>query len=327
VKKVVFKILKITLPLLLGFFLIYYSYTQFTDLERDKIYSYLLEANYAWILLSLVFAFLSHLSRAWRWNYMLETLGTTPKFITNVMAIGAGYAMNLVIPRSGEISRAAIINRSDQVPMDKAIGTIIAERVLDLIVLLIITAVAILTAGDAIINFFKTRLDDAFAKAELSKILLYIGIFLVLVILIVFISRRIQLFNRLKSFILGMKEGFMTIWTMKKKWWYFLHTLFIWGMYLLMFYVSIFAIPGIEAIPTSAILCAFVAGSFAVAFTNGGFGAYPYFIAQVLLVFGVSETLGTSFGWILWLSQTILVLVYGLLSLLLLSLKGSLSGK
>jgi uncharacterized protein (TIRG00374 family) len=327
VKKVIFKILKIALPLLLGFFLIYYPYNQFTHLERDKIYSYLLEANYAWIILSVVFAFLSHLSRAWRWNYMLETLGATPKFITNVMAIGAGYAMNLIIPRSGEISRAAIVNRSDQVPMNKAIGTIIAERVLDLIILLIITAVAILTAGDAIVNFFKTRIDDAFAGAEPTKILLYSGIFLVLVILIVFISRRIQLFNRLKSFILGMKEGFMTIWTMKKKWWYFLHTIFIWGMYLLMFYVSIFAIPGIKTIPVSAILCAFVAGSFAVAFTNGGFGAYPYFIAQVLLVFGVSEPLGTSFGWILWLSQTILVLIYGSLSLLLLSLKGSLSGK
>ncbi|WP_292891317.1 lysylphosphatidylglycerol synthase transmembrane domain-containing protein [Nonlabens sp.] len=326
-KKLIFKILKIALPLLLGFFLIYYSYNQFTDLERDKIYSYLLDADYTWIVLSVILAFLSHLSRAWRWNYMLETLGASPKFITNIMAIGAGYAMNLIIPRSGEISRAAIVNRSDQVPMDKAIGTIIAERVLDLIVLLIITAVAILTAGDAIINFFKAHLNSAFAKAEPSKILLYSGIFIVLVFLIIFISRRIQLFNRLKSFILGVKEGFVTIWTMKKKWWYFFHTLFIWVMYVLMFYVSTFAIPGIGNIPLSALLCAFVAGSFAVAFTNGGFGAYPYFIAQVLLIFGISEPLGTSFGWILWLSQTLLVLVYGSLSLLLLSVKGSLSGK
>ncbi|WP_292901705.1 lysylphosphatidylglycerol synthase transmembrane domain-containing protein [Nonlabens sp.] len=326
-KKLIFKILKIALPLLLGFFLIYYSYNQFTDLERDKIYSYLLDADYTWIVLSVILAFLSHLSRAWRWNYMLETLGASPKFITNIMAIGAGYAMNLIIPRSGEISRAAIVNRSDQVPMDKAIGTIIAERVLDLIVLLIITAVAILTAGDAIINFFKAHLNSAFAKAEPLKILLYSGIFIVLVFLIIFISRRIQLFNRLKSFILGVKEGFVTIWTMKKKWWYFFHTLFIWVMYVLMFYVSTFAIPGIGNIPLSALLCAFVAGSFAVAFTNGGFGAYPYFIAQVLLIFGISEPLGTSFGWILWLSQTLLVLVYGSLSLLLLSVKGSLSGK
>ncbi|MEO9952443.1 lysylphosphatidylglycerol synthase transmembrane domain-containing protein [Nonlabens sp.] len=326
-KALAFKIIKVALPLLLGFFLIYISYNQFTDEEREKVYSYLLEANYAWIALAVTFAFLSHLSRAWRWNYMLETLGKKPKFITNVMAIGAGYAMNLIIPRSGEISRAAIINRSDHIPMDKAIGTIIAERVLDLIILLIITATAILSAGDAIIGFFKDHLDSAFAKADPVKATLYLAIFLLIIILIIFISRKLQLFNKVRGFILGMKEGFMTIWTMKKKWLYFFHTLFIWSMYLVMFYVSIYAIPGIETIPISAILCAFVAGSFAVAFTNGGFGAYPYFIAQVLLVFGISEPLGTSFGWILWLSQTMLVLVYGLISLLLLSLRGSLSSK
>ena len=111
---------------------------------------------------------------------------------------------------------------------------------------------------------------------------------------------------------------------MEKKWWYLLHTLFIWFMYLLMFYVSIFALPGTSNIPLAAILCAFVAGSFAVAFTNGGFGAYPLFIAAVLLLFGVPETLGASFGWILWISQTLLVLAYGMLSFIMLSIKQTL---
>jgi uncharacterized protein (TIRG00374 family) len=327
VKKTVFKILKITLPLFLGFFLIYFSYHQFSEQELDKIYSYLLGADYNWIILSIFFAFLSHLSRAWRWNYMLETFGKPPKFITNVMAIGAGYAMNLIIPRSGEISRAAIVNRSDQVPMDKAIGTIIAERVLDMIMLLLIAAAAIFTAGDDIIDFFKIRLESAFAKAEPTKLFIFLLILLALIILIVFLSKRFKLFSKIKGFILGMKEGFMTIWTMKKKWLYFLHTLFIWSMYLTMFYVSIYAIPGTTSMSISAVLCSFVAGSFAVAFTNGGLGAYPLLISEVLQIFGFSSDLGTAFGWILWLSQTLLVLVYGSLSLLLLSLKGSVSRK
>lgn len=256
---------------------------------------------------------------------MLETIGQPPKFITNVMAIGAGYAMNLIIPRSGEISRAAIVNRSDQVPMDKAIGTIIAERVLDMIMLLLIAATAIFTAGDEIISFFKRRLESAFAKADPTKLFIFLLIFIVLVILIVFISKRINLFSKIKGFVLGMKEGFMTIWTMKKKWLYLFHTLFIWGMYLMMFYVSIYAIPGTTSMSVSAVLCSFVAGSFAVAFTNGGLGAYPLLISEVLQIFGFSGDLGTAFGWILWLSQTLLVLVYGSFSLLLLSLKGSVS--
>lgn len=326
-KKATIQLLKIILPLALGVFLIYISYSQFTTAELDEIASYLANANYSWIALSTLLAFLSHLSRAWRWNYMLETIGKKPQFITNIMAIGAGYAMNLIIPRSGEISRAAIVNRTDQVPMDKAIGTIIAERVLDFIILLIITAVAALTAGAAVISFFKDGLYSAFAKAEPSKILLYLTITILVLIVLRFIFKRINFFYKIKGFITGMKEGFMTIWNMKKKEWYIAHTLFIWGMYLAMFYVSIFAIPGTSGMSVSALLCSFVAGSFAVAFTNGGFGAYPYFIAQVLLIFNIAEPLGTSFGWILWLSQTLLVLVYGLLSFLLLSLKGSVSGK
>jgi uncharacterized protein (TIRG00374 family) len=326
-KKATLQLLKIILPLALGVFLIYISYSQFTTAQLDEIVSYLANADYSWIALSMVLAFLSHLSRAWRWNYMLESIGKKPQFITNIMAIGAGYAMNLIIPRSGEISRAAIVNRTDQVPMDKGIGTIIAERVLDLIILLIISAVAALTAGAAVISFFKDGLYSAFAKAEPSKIFLYLIIVILVLIVLRFIFKRINLFHKIKGFITGMKEGFMTIWNMKKKRWYIAHTFFIWGMYLAMFYVSIFAIPGTSDMSISALLCSFVAGSFAVAFTNGGFGAYPYFIAQVLLIFNIAQPLGTSFGWILWLSQTLLVLVYGLLSFLLLSLKGSVSGK
>ena len=324
-KKTFLKILRITLPLLLGVFIIYYSYNQFTQDQIEEIRSYIVTADYKWVFLSVFLAFLSHLSRAWRWNYMLQAMRYKPSFLTNVIAIGAGYAMNIFIPRSGEVARAAIINRSDQVPVDKALGTIIAERVLDVIMLLLITATAVLSAGNAIIDFFKDNLNSAFAKADTSKLFLYLSIFLLLIVLVVFIAKKVQLIGKIKGFLYGMKEGFMTIWTMKKKWLYLLHTLFIWGMYITMFYVTIYAIPGIASIPLSAILCAFVAGSFAVAFTNGGFGAYPYFIAQVLLIFGIEETLGSSFGWLLWLSQTSLVLVYGLVSLVLLALRGSLS--
>ena len=108
---------------------------------------------------------------------------------------------------------------------------------------------------------------------------------------------------------------------MDKKWLYLFHTLFIWLMYLAMFYVCIFAIPDTDSMPISAVLCAFVAGSFAVAFTNGGLGAYPYLISQVLLFFGYSAVVGTAFGWIVWLSQTALVVVFGLICFVLFSLR------
>lgn len=326
-KELLLKTLKIVAPLALGVFLIYLSFSQFDDDQVTEIKLHITHADYRWIVLGITLALASHLARAWRWNYMLKAIGHQPTFLTNVVAIGTGYAMNLIIPRSGEVARAMIVNRIDNVPVDKAIGTIIAERVLDLIILLIITALAMIVSGDVIFNFFWDHFKYAFAKANTTSLIIYTSITLALCLLGYWLLKRYKPLSSIKLFVIGLKDGFITIWTMDQKWLYLCYTLFIWVMYLLMFYVSIFAIPGTATLSLGAILSAFVAGSFAVAFTNGGFGAYPYFIAQVLLLFGLSQTLGTSLGWILWLSQTALILLYGLVSFMLLSVNNSKSDK
>lgn len=322
-KKAVIKILKVLLPLLLGAFLIFISYNQFTVSQLEEIKSYLRDANYSYIVLGLVFAMLSHLSRAWRWNYMLAALGKKPTFLNNIIAIGSAYAMNLIIPRSGEVTRAVIVNTTDDIPVDKGLGTIIAERVLDFIILLAITATALLTASTELLEFFREGMNSAFAKANPFKIIAILVIIALICVIGIFLLKKLNLMRKVRTFLQGIKDGFTTIWTMEKKWYYLGHTLFIWGMYLLMFYVSIFAIPDTDSMPLSAVLCSFVAGSFAVAFTNGGFGAYPYLISQVLLLFGYSATVGTAFGWIVWLSQTALIIVFGLICFLLFSIRKS----
>jgi hypothetical protein len=180
-----------------------------------------------------------------------------------------------------------------------------------------------LTASSEILGFFKNSLNSAFAKANPIKIVLYLSIFAIIVIAIILLLKKLKLMEKVRNFLLGIKDGFTTIWTMQDKWLYLAHTIFIWGMYLAMFYVCIFAIPDTDSMPISAVLCAFVAGSFAVAFTNGGFGAYPYLISQVLLLFSYSVTVGTAFGWIVWLSQTALVIVFGLVCFLLFSIRKS----
>jgi uncharacterized protein (TIRG00374 family) len=272
-------------------------------------------------------ALLSHLSRAWRWNYMLDSLGFKPSFLTNTTAIGVGYAMNMLIPRSGEVSRAVIVNRTDQVPVDKAFGTIVAERVLDLIALGLIAVTAVVLSGRLLIDFMWVVVSNAFAKANSLKIAVYLIILLVIAIIVRLILKRLRMLDKLKTFLAGLKDGFNTIWTMKKKWLYLAHTIFIWAMYVVMFYVNIFALEATQNLSIAAVLCAFVAGSLAIAFTNGGFGAYPYLVAQVLLLFGLVETAGTSLGWLLWLSQTALVIIYGLISFLILSVVNSRSDK
>lgn len=301
--------------------MIYLSYSQFTSAQLEEIKVYLRDADYSFIALGMLFAMLSHLSRAWRWNYMLAALDKKPTFLNNIIAIGSGYAMNLIIPRSGEVTRAVIVNRTDDIPVDQGLGTIIAERVLDFILLLAITATAMLTASNEILKFFENGLESAFAKANPIKIITYSIILIIIISIGVVLLKKLKLFQKVKGFLAGIKDGFKTIWTMEKKWWYLAHTLFIWFMYLAMFYVCIFAIPDTDSMPISAVLCAFVAGSFAVAFTNGGLGAYPYLISQVLLLFGYSAVVGTAFGWIVWLSQTFLVIIFGLICFLLFSMR------
>lgn len=161
--------------------MIYLSYSQFTSAQLEEIKVYLRDADYSFIALGMLFAMLSHLSRAWRWNYMLAALDKKPTFLNNIIAIGSGYAMNLIIPRSGEVTRAVIVNRTDDIPVDQGLGTIIAERVLDFILLLAITATAMLTASNEILKFFENGLESAFAKANPIKIITY-SIILIIII-------------------------------------------------------------------------------------------------------------------------------------------------
>ena len=134
--------LKIAVPLGLGTFLIYYSYSKFTTQQLVEIATYFKKADYIVISLSIIFGILSHVSRAYRWNFMLEPLGYKPKVLNNFMAVYVAYIMNLLIPRSGEVSRAVVVNKYEGVPFDKAFGTIISERVIDVLFLFGFTAIA-----------------------------------------------------------------------------------------------------------------------------------------------------------------------------------------
>ena len=206
-------------------------------------------------------------------------------------------------------------------------GTIIAERVLDLVVLLGITTTAFLIASTELITMFRSSFNSILEKFSWVYILVTVLAVVGVIFLLSYLLKKTKLYKKLKQFAIGLKEGFATIWTMEKKLLYLLHTLFIWAMYLAMFYVCFYSVSEFQGIAIAPVLSAFVAGSFSVAFINGGFGAYPYLIAQVLSFYGYAETLGTSIGWILWLSQTVLVIVYGAISLLLISSNKSLFSK
>lgn len=307
------KVLKTFIPLLLGVFLCWYAYSQFTEEQLVEIKTKFIDANYFYIGLSVFLGFLSHILRAVRWQLLISPLGYKAKTTNRIMAVFIGYLVNITIPRSGEISRALVINRYDNVPFDRSFGTIISERVIDMILLLLFTLSAFFIQFDLISDFLISRVP-------FKKLAFIAGIGLVLCgggLWLLYKSKNLFA-DKISNFLLGLKEGIFSIIKLKQRKLFIIHTLLIWAMYFLMFYVSFFALSETSTVDLSTILTAFVVGSFAIAFTNGGFGSYPFFIAEILLLFGIPLVIGTAFGWIVWVSQFFMTLFFGGVSFLLL---------
>jgi uncharacterized protein (TIRG00374 family) len=307
------KWLSIFLPLFLGIFLIYYSYNQFSDKDLLEIKKHFKNANYYYLNFSIFIAFLGSASRAYRWKYALEHMGYKTSFANNFMAVSIGYLMNMTVPRSGEISRAVILKKYNGVPFDKAFGTIIAERIVDMVILLGLIIVAFFVQYDIL----KTFILD---KIPLQKLILLmiIGLVLFVAFILVYIYSKLSFILKLKEKISGLKEGILSILHMEKKWSYLGHTFFIWFSYIYMFYIGLLVISETNMLPISAVITSFIVGSVAIAFTNSGFGSYPFLMAKILLFYHISETAGSAFGWIIWTSQMLLLVILGTLSFLLL---------
>ncbi|WP_424492531.1 lysylphosphatidylglycerol synthase transmembrane domain-containing protein [Salinimicrobium sp. GXAS 041] len=313
-KKKTRTILKTILPLLLGVFLIWYSLGSASAEERQELWRNIVRADSKWIWISIVLGIFSHLSRAWRWKYLLEPLGYKPRLSNSFMAVMAGYLANMGIPRSGEVLRGATITTYENVPFDKAFGTIVSERIADLIMLLFIVIFSLFLQTDSLLSYFDEQNINPFVS---------IGAFLLLVVLGVIGLKIIKtstwpFFVKIRKFAQGLLEGMRTILQMKQKGAFIFHTVFIWAMYILMFYVIKFTIPETVSLSWAGIMAAFIVGTFAISTTSGGIGVYPVAMGAVLLLFGINQQAGEAFGWIVWGSQTLMVLVLGGLSLLLL---------
>ncbi len=314
VKKRLFSFLKTFLPLALGLFFIVYSYNNFTPEDRQKLIQNITQVNPIWIALSIIGGLLSHLSRAYRWKLLLEPLGYKTRLSTNFMAVMGGYLANLGIPRSGEVLRGATVASYEDIPIDKVFGTIIIERAIDVLMLLAIVAIALLFHTDELFIFF----DEYHINPWFSLIGLIVLISIGIIGLKFIKHSNWKIFVKIRGMASGVLQGIKSILQLKKKTAFIIHTLFIWSMYVFMFYILRNAFPAMESLSFGAMLAAFVAGSFAISITNGGIGIYPIAVGAVLALFGVHKNVGEAFGWVDWGAQTILNIVVGGLSLILL---------
>jgi len=309
-KKSFLKKIKLILPIVLA---VFFGWLTFSKLPISEIIPYFKSANYWWIALGLVFGILSHLSRAYRWNYLLKPMGYSIKAPNSIMAIFIAYLANYGVPRSGEVLRAAVATNYENIPFEKSFGTIVTERIFDLIMMLIICVITLFFQFDFIYNL----LIEKFNPIKL------IGIFLILCLLFIFFvfyikKSKSKIANKIKDFTIGLLEGITSVSKMKHKGAFIFHTIFIWLMYVLMFYITSFAISELQGAPFLSMIVAFIAASFTIATTNGGVFFYPAAVLSALTLFGLAEEPSYAFGWIIWSSQTLIIIVIGVLSFIFL---------
>jgi uncharacterized protein (TIRG00374 family) len=308
--------LKVILPLAVGLFFVYLSYNTTSKEDRNLIYSFIQKADLRFVILSVFFGILSHLSRAYRWKYLLSPLGYEPRFINSALAVLIAYIANLGIPRSGELLRATTLSSYEKIPFEKTFGTIVAERLVDLLILIGFVLTSLLLQFDIIWSIL--------SKKKISPLQILIGLAFVIIGYIalknLFALSQNPLLMRIKNFFWGVAEGVMSLKNMPNKGLFIGHTFFIWLMYLAMFYVIKWTVPETASLGMNAMLPAFVVGGLAISATNGGIGIYPFSVALVLAAFNISNESGLAFGWIMWTSQTLMIIIFGSLSFFVLPL-------
>ncbi len=296
--------------------------------KKEEIFRAFREANYLWVFLSLTAAFVSHFIRAYRWKYMLEPLGFQPKIGNSLKAVFIGYFANYLVPRMGEVSRCSIISREEKVPFQKALGTVVTERIVDMLLLLLVFVLTLLFQFNELIGLtrkyillpLQTKLGGL---TEKPLFLLVLAVLFVSVIAVVFIFRKkIQalLSGKFGNLIKGFGEGISSVGKMNSPGAFILQSVLIWVMYLLGIYFCFFALRETAVLGLSEGLTILLFGTFGVIFTPGGLGAYHLIVMQILLYYGIAEAVGFAFAWLVWGSQFILIVFLGLISLFFLGI-------
>ena len=219
------------LPIFIGVFCIYYS---FKDISFSEFKEYFTKINYLWVFVGIFLGALSHISRSYRWKFLIEPLGYKLGFINSILTVFSAYLINYTVPRAGDIARGTFISKYENIPFEKAIGTIVAERAVDVLCILIIILIGLIKEFDKISN----KLIDFVEESDFSTVLLSVLIAVIVTATVYFVIKRFKFYKKIKSFLSGLIDGITIIFKMKNRNQFIFHSIFIWLMYVLMFYFT-----------------------------------------------------------------------------------------
>lgn len=301
------------LPFVLGLGILWWMYrgTNWSDFGHYVLH----EMNWWWMLLSLAFGILPQMARAWRWKMALEPLGEHPRRTSCIDAIFMSYAASLVIPRVGEVTRCGTLKTADGVSFTKSLGTVVTERLVDSLLMLLFTGIAFLLQLPMFLRFLKetnTNIGDLLYRFTGTG---YIVTFICLVaaLIAVFVAiRRFSFFKKGRDMLRDMWEGVLSLRKVRNLPLYLFYSILIWVGYFLHFYIAFFSFDFTAHLSIGAAFLIFCVGTFAVLVpTPNGAGPWHFAVKTMLVLYGVAETQAIMFALTVHTIQTALVVLLG----------------
>ena len=318
-KKIFNLILKTLLPIVLGAVILWWIYRDFDFTQVSAVVCN--EMNLWWFALSTFFGVMSHVIRGWRWRLTLEPLGYTPRTSNCIYAIFIAYGANLIVPRVGEVSRCAILDRSDNVPFIQSLGTVVAERLIDTIMVLTLVVVALALQWKIFYTFFISAgggTNSTQIFSSITNITVTLASAVAIAMLGYLVIRKMTLLAKLKSILRRFWEGVTALGKMKNFKLFFIETVGIWFCYFMQFYLCFYCFSFSDELSIAAGLLLFVAGSVAVVVpTPNGAGPWHFAIISMMVLYGVTQSDAGMFALIVHTSQTALVALLGVIGLMM----------
>ncbi len=325
--KTVLSFLKYLLILSVGIALLWLA---FRGVSLKETIDHMLQANFFWLFVSILASLIAFVSRAIRWNMLIEPLGYKPSVANTSAALMIGYLANLAVPRLGEVTRCGSLSRAEKVPFDSLLGTVIIERIIDVLcLLLLIVMVAIVEfnrLGNLLIENVYNPIKSKLSGAIHSPLFLGIMIVLIGIIILYFFLKRKKsagtFSQKFTGILRSVFNGIDTIRKLKNPLGFLFHTILIWLMYFMMSYTCFFALQETSGLDWQAGLFVLVAGGMGMsAPVQGGLGTYHMLVSEGLMLYGVGKIPSLTFATLMHTSQTLVVIILGAFAFLYLFLK------
>ncbi|MBN1388761.1 MAG: flippase-like domain-containing protein [Bacteroidales bacterium] len=311
----------------------------FRDIDLSDVFKELKNAKYSWVLISFTASVLAFISRARRWVLLIKPLGYNPGLISTYHALMTGYLFNLAAPRLGELTRCVALGRKEKIPVDRLLGTVIAERAFDLVSMFILLFIMILASGNVMDSFLNenvlepigARISSVFASPVTTIVIAVLFIIAIILVLTIYRERlmKLKLFAKIGDILKGIFSGLKSFVRMKDKLEFIIHTIVIWSFYIIMTWVIFYAIPSTSHLNFGDAVFILVIGSLGMAApVQGGIGAFHWIVSRGLnVVYGTDLKDGLAYATLSHESQLILIAILGTISFFLILGKSRLRHK